>query len=643
MKRRRRYVFLLIIDACIIAVAVTLAYFLRFDFQVRSTFFALLPYVIMMHLIIMLPALHFVKLYKRMWQYASIGELVAILKAITVSELLFAIFHTVLQMNVQDFIIPRSIYILTWVLTILGIGGSRFAWRIFRDSYFKIQPHQKRMLIVGAGSAGALVARDLKHSPGSSYYPVAFVDDDPTKQSLEILGLPIAGSCKDIPEVVNSYNVSMIIIAMPSAPKQRIAEIIDQCKSTKASIKILPGVSDFINGKVSVKSLRDVDVEDLLGREPVKVDMEGIADYVSDEVVLVTGAGGSIGSELCRQIALFQPKELLLLGHGENSIYDIERELRKKHSHLSIETIIADIQDLQRIKQVFRIYRPSVVFHAAAHKHVPLMERNPAEAVKNNILGTKNVTTCAHDYGASRFVLISTDKAVNPTSVMGATKRVAEMIVQSIDKISDTTFAAVRFGNVLGSRGSVIPLFKQQIKEGGPVTVTHPNMVRYFMTIPEAVQLVIQAGALANGGETFILDMGKPVKIADLAKDLISLSGLEPGKDIEIEFTGIRPGEKLFEEILTAEEGTSATKHDRIFVGKPSDFSMDELFGTLNELERVAIVRESSSQEKEIRDLLEKIVPTFQWNRDHRRSVEAGEKEKRPEVISNVASSVARN
>lgn len=613
---------LFIIDACIVTAAVTLAYFLRFDFQIRPNFFALLPYVIIIHLVIVLPALHIVKFYKRVWQYASIGELVAVLKAVTVSELLFAILHTALQMGFPDFIVPRAVYILTWALMLLGIGGSRFVWRIFRDNYFKIQPHQQRMLIVGAGSAGALVARDLKHSPDSMFYPVVFVDDDPAKQSLEILGLPIVGSCEEIPEVVNRYNISMIIIAMPSVSKQRVAEIIDLCKSTKASIKILPGVSDFINGKASVKSLRDVDVEDLLGREPVKVDMAGIADYVSDEIVLVTGAGGSIGSELCRQIAPFQPKELLLLGHGENSIYDIELELRKKYSGLNIKTIIADIQDVQRIEQVFSLYRPSVVFHAAAHKHVPLMERNPAEAVKNNILGTKHVATCAHEYGASRFVLISTDKAVNPTSIMGATKRVAEMIVQSLDKISDTTFAAVRFGNVLGSRGSVIPVFKQQIKEGGPVTVTHPDMVRYFMTIPEAVQLVIQAGALANGGEIFILDMGKPVKIADLARDLIRLSGLEPGKDIQIAFTGIRPGEKLFEEILTEEEGTSTTKHDRIYVGKPADFSMDKLFGTLNELERMAHIQNTSSQEQAIRELLESIVPTFQWNRDYSEAVD---------------------
>lgn len=621
------------IDAGIVVSAVVLAYFLRFDFQVRPEYFALLPYIIFMHLIIILPALHFVKLYKRVWQYASVGELIAILKAVTISESLFAIIHISLQTLFEGFVIPKSIYILAWALTLIGIGGSRFAWRIFRDNYFKIRPHQKRLLIVGAGSAGALVARDLKHSPDSSHYPVAFVDDDPTKQSLEIFGLPIVGNCNDIPDIVKRYGITMIIIAIPSAPKKRIAEIIDQCKQTNASIKILPGVSDIINGKISLKDIRDVDVEDLLGREPVKVDMQGIADYVSGEVVLVTGAGGSIGSELCRQIAPFAPKVLVLLGHGENSIYDTELELREKHSNLSIKTIIADIQDAKRMEQVFKEYQPDVVFHAAAHKHVPLMEKNPAEAVKNNIFGTKNVATLAHEYSVSRFVLISTDKAVNPTSVMGATKRVAEMIVQSLDRISDTKYASVRFGNVLGSRGSVIPIFKRQIARGGPVTVTHPEMVRYFMTIPEAVQLVIQAGALAKGGETFVLDMGKPVKIADLAKDLIRLSGFEPGKDIEIEFTGIRPGEKLFEELLTAEEGTTATKHDRIYVGKPSDFSMDKLFVKLKELEQIVTKPIDESQGKTIREILKTLVPTAQWQQKENKVDAPDEQGEHREVI----------
>lgn len=641
MNQRKRYILLLIIDACLIMLAITAAYYLRFDFRIELKYFAMLPYVIAMHLIIILPALHMGKLYKKVWEYASVGELVTILKVVTVSELVFILSHMLLKISFPEFVIPRSVYISTWVLIILSIGGSRFVWRVFRGYYFGNKSSRDRALIVGAGDAGVMVARDLRQSSVASVYPVAFVDDSPAKQSLEILGLPIVGSTEDIPDIVNRYNISQIIIAMPSTPKKKIAKIIDRCKTTKANIKILPGMSDIIDGKITLKTIRDVDVEDLLGREPVKVDMEGIANYVTSEVVLITGAGGSIGSELCRQIAPFSPKQLLLLGHGENSIYDIELELRKTYRTLSIETIIADIQDAHRIDQVFKLYRPSVVFHAAAHKHVPLMERNPAEAVKNNVLGTKHVATSANKYGADRFVLISTDKAVNPTSVMGATKRVAEMIVQSLDSVSETKYVAVRFGNVLGSRGSVIPVFKQQIAEGGPVTVTHPEMVRYFMTIPEAVQLVIQAGALAEGGEIFILDMGEPVKIVDLAEDLISLSGLEPGKDIEIEYMGIRPGEKLYEELLTAEEGTTATKHDRIYVGQPLDFSMDKLYSDLGILEKIVQDEYTSTQGQVIRHALESIVPTFQWNRDYKQTVEHEEVDGRSKVV--VRDKVAAN
>lgn len=626
MSVRQRYIFLTIIDAAIIACAVIVAYFLRFDFQVRMPHFSLVPYVIVMQIGITLAAFYWMKLYRRVWQYASIGELVSILKAVTAAEFVFYLIHTAVQMIFPGFVVPRSIYILSWVLMLVGIGGSRFAWRMIRDNYLKIQPHHKRALIIGAGSAGALIAKEMKHAKDSPFYPVAFVDDDPSKRNLEVMGLPIVGGCGEIPEIVEQYQIDEILIAIPSAPKDKIAEVIDICKITKTNIKILPRVTDLINGNVSLKMIRDVKVEDLLGREPVQVDLQGIAGYVTDQAVLITGAGGSIGSELCRQIAPFAPGKLLLLGHGENSIYDIELELRKEYPDLELETLIADIQDRRRLQEVFAAHQPRVVFHAAAHKHVPLMERNPAEAVKNNILGTKNVAECAHESGVSHFVMISTDKAVNPTSIMGTTKRVAEMIVQSLDKVSETKFVAVRFGNVLGSRGSVIPVFKQQIEQGGPVTVTHPDMVRYFMTIPEAVQLVIQAGALAQGGEIFILDMGKPVRIADLAADLIRLSGLEPGQDIKIIYTGVRPGEKLFEEILTDEEGTTATRHNRIYVGKPSDLTMDELSFMLRKLEQIVFRRDTSAAAtatasadsaasaaaaSDIKAMLRQIVPTY--------------------------------
>ncbi len=602
------------VDALVVAAAVTMAYLLRFEFQVGSRYFVWLPYVIIAYVILIFATFYFTKMYRRLWQYASVGELIVIIKATTLSEIIFYAVHSLVQLKFPAMVVPRSIYPLTWALIIMGVGGIRFAWRIFRDSYLQLplRINNRRTLIIGAGSAGVLIAKELKQSIDSDLYPVAFIDDDCTKWNLEVIGLPVLGGRKQIPEFVGQYNIQKIVIAMPSASRAKIAEVIELCKQTKAKIKILPRVSDLISGNISVNMIREVSVEDLLGRDPIQVNLEEIADYVAGQVVLVTGAGGSIGSELCRQIAPFNPGELLLLGHGENSIYCIEHELRNSFTGIRIETIIADIQDRQRIREVFETYRPAVVFHAAAHKHVPLMERNPVEAVKNNVFGTRNVAESAHEYGAARFVMISTDKAVNPTSIMGVTKRVAELFVQGLARISQTKFVAVRFGNVLGSRGSVVPLFKRQIREGGPVTVTHPDMIRYFMTIPEAVQLVIQAGAFAKGGEVFVLDMGKPVRIANLARDLIRLSGLEPDEDIAIIYTGIRPGEKLFEEILTNEEGITATKHHRIFVGKPGDFLWDELQFMLKKLEKTVARKEILNRPQEIKELLKQLVPGFQ-------------------------------
>lgn len=568
MKHWVRLFILTVFDATVILLSVYLSYLLRFDFKIKEEFLNSIPFVAVSFSSITIIFLYFNRIYKRMWRYASVGDLISILKGIIYGTGFFFILqHFVIREYYEDLVIPRSIFILTSIITFLGIAGSRFIWRIIRDNYTKIQPHHQRALIVGAGETGIMVVKELKKK-GSEYYPVAFIDDDVSKKNHELLGVPVVGGREEIEHAVKSLEINSIILAIPSASRMEVANILDICKKTGCQIKIIPKVNDLINGKISINMIRDVNVEDLLGRDPVSLDLNEIAGYLNDKVVLVTGAGGSIGSELCRQISLFGPKQLLLLGHGENSIYEIEMELRKKFSDLNYEAIIADIQDRCRMREVFEKYRPEVVFHAAAHKHVPMMERNPVEAVKNNILGTNNVVDCADEYGVERFIMISTDKAVNPTNVMGATKRVAEMIVQSKNQVSDTIYAAVRFGNVLGSRGSVIPVFKKQIEEGGPVTVTHPEMIRYFMTIPEAVQLVIQAGSLAHGGEVFILDMGNPVKIADLAKDLIRLSGLEPNKDIKIVYTGIRPGEKLYEELLTSEEGTAGTKHDRIYIGK---------------------------------------------------------------------------
>ena len=599
------------IDTLIICAAIFASYLLRFDGKIPSEYIVSMPYAIGLIWMVNYGVFYITKLYRRVWQYASMGELLAIIKSSTIALLFSLLFHLLVAVWGIFPHIPRSIFLLSWMGIIIGIGGSRFGWRLYRDRDKKVQAHHKKTLIVGAGNAGMLVARELRSSDNSSLYPVAFIDDDPGKQGMKIFGLPVVGSRDDIHKIVEKHKINTIVIAMPSAPKEKVARIIEVCKQTSAALKLLPRVSDVIDGRVSVNMIRDVKVEDLLGRDPVKVDLEGIANYVTDQTVLITGAGGSIGSEIVRQIAGFSPARLLLLGHGENSIYAIENEIKRKYPYLCYETIIADIQDRKRIEDVFRTYRPAVVFHAAAHKHVPLMEKNPTEAVKNNVLGTRNIAECAHLYAAQRFVLVSTDKAVNPTNVMGATKRIAEMIVQSLDRVSDTQFVAVRFGNVLGSRGSVIPLFKQQIREGGPVTVTHPEMIRYFMTIPEAVQLVIQAGALAKGGEVFILDMGEPVKIDQLARDLVRLSGLEPDKDIKIRYSGIRPGEKLYEELLTAEEGTAATKHDRIFIGKPCDFSKEDFSFMLRRLEQVVLVKDKVVSADEVKTLLQQLVPTY--------------------------------
>lgn len=615
MSYAKRIIFLNIFDIFIVIAAVTLAYLLRFDFRIQTSCYGSLPLVIAAHVLIVVVVFNRANLYRRVWQYASIGELVSLIKAVTVAEIIFAILAVTVHTHYDSFVVPRSVYVLSWGLMIAIIGGSRFAWRMLRDSYLKSadRTYYSRTLIVGAGSAGVLIAKELKYANNPDLYPFAFIDDDNRKWKLHVMGMPILGGREKIPEAVKKYNIEKIIIAMPSVSKSETAKIIDICKNTSAKIKILPRVGDLVSN-ISVSMIREVNLEDLLGRDPVQVDLQGIANYVTSKVVLVTGAGGSIGSELCRQISIFGPAKLLLLGHGENSIYNIEMELSYSFPNLKLETIIADIQDYRRLKEVFETYAPSVVFHAAAHKHVPLMERNASEAIKNNILGTKHLADCANEYGVSRFVMISTDKAVNPSSIMGVTKRVAEMYIQGLSMTSHTKFATVRFGNVLGSRGSVIPLFKKQIERGGPVTVTHPEMVRYFMTIPEAVQLVIQAGAFVKGGELFILDMGKPVKIADLARDLIRLSGFEPDVDIKIAYTSIRPGEKLFEEILTNEEGITATKHDRIFVGRPGDFSWEELQFMLRKLEQFAYGKAGSGRAEEAKMLLKQVVPTFNYN-----------------------------
>lgn len=524
---------------------------------------------------------HKYKLYRKAWEYASVGELYIIIKIVTLNTLLTA----TAQLLILDGIQTRFL-ISTWFIYLVCVGGSRFAWRIVRDSYLIKKESVKRTLIVGAGAAGRMVARQLLNNPASELQPVAFIDDDAKKKNLDILGIPVVGSRQEIADTVENLAIDQIVIAIPSLHQKELHKIFLECGKTKVKTQTLPMLEDLMTGKVSVNHFRDVQVEDLLGRPPVELDINSISETITNRVVLVTGAGGSIGSEICRQVSMFNPAKLILLGHGENSIYSIEMELKETYKNTKIEFIteIADIQDSKKMNMVMEKHSPYIVYHAAAHKHVPLMERNPEEAVKNNVLGTKNVALAANWNNVHTFVMISSDKAVNPTSVMGATKRLAEMIIQDLDKKSTTKFIAVRFGNVLGSRGSVIPLFKKQILVGGPVTVTHPDMIRYFMTIPEASRLVIQAGSLARGGEIFVLDMGEPVKILDLAKNLIKLSG-HSVEDIGIEYSGVRPGEKLFEELLNENELQEKQVYPKIYIGKTSQLYMNEIEELLETLE----------------------------------------------------------
>jgi FlaA1/EpsC-like NDP-sugar epimerase len=585
MTYRQRLPLFVFIDSCIVLTAIFFSRFL-----VNATF-EVITFPIVISSIVILLSHHFLsfkfKLYKKAWEYASVGELISILNVETFSVLIAA--------AVQHFVLNETYFRLltvTWLLNMTLIGGSRFCWRMFRDTFLNKTNNKKRTLIVGAGSAGMMVARQLKMNNEADLLPIGFIDDDEKKHKLDILGIPVFGGISEIEKTVNQLDIDNIVIAIPSLSKKELNQIFLECAKTNALTQILPMIEDLMTGKVAVNQFRDVQVEDLLGREPVDLDINSISVNITDKVVLVTGAGGSIGSEICRQLSTFHPKQLVLLGHGENSIYTIEMELKGTFRNTQIEfvPVIADVQDEKKMMSVMNAFQPDVVYHAAAHKHVPLMEVNPEEAVKNNLLGTINAARAASWNGVKTFVMVSTDKAVNPTSVMGATKRLAEMIIQYLDKGSATKFVAVRFGNVLGSRGSVIPLFKSQIEKGGPVTVTHPEMVRYFMTIPEASRLVLQAGSLAKGGEIFILDMGEPVKIVDLAKNLIKLSG-NSLEEIGIEFTGIRSGEKLFEELLKKEEVQEEHIHPKIYIGKTSELYIREIeellssFSTLNKEE----------------------------------------------------------
>jgi FlaA1/EpsC-like NDP-sugar epimerase len=580
-----RYTIFFILDSLIVISAIFISYLL-----LHPTFNIYSDSLIIISSITLLISHHIMaylfQLYNRIWSLASVRELLTIAYAVTIS----VIAASIMQLLIKGDIYVR-VMVITWLLHIVLIGGSRFLLRILHDrTSFKPHGNLRRVLIIGAGEAGTMLLRSIKRN-SSEYQVVAFVDDDRNKKHLKLMDVKVYGTTKDIPRIVQDKKIDEIILAIPSLCKRDIREIYSRCIETKATIKIMPKIENVMTGKVSVNDIQEIKIEDLLGREEIKLDMLAISNNLTKKIILVTGAGGSIGSEICRQVAQFQPTQVILLGHGENSIYTIHMELLEEKELKGIEfiPIIADVQDRERIFEVVEQFRPDVIYHAAAHKHVPMMECNPREAVKNNIFGTKNVADAAHTFGVSNFVMISTDKAVNPPNIMGATKRIAEMIIQNLATYSETNFAAVRFGNVLGSRGSVIPRFKAQIAAGGPVTVTHPEMTRYFMTIPEASRLVLQAGALAHGGEVFVLDMGEPLKIVDLAKNLIRLSGFTE-EEIGIEFSGIRPGEKMYEELLNAAEIQEESIYPKIHVGKANCMEEPLLMEVLIELEECDLV-----------------------------------------------------
>lgn len=603
--KRIRMLLLLMVDIVLIQFSSFLGLWIRFDMQlsnIPTNYIQAVkdyaPFYILFTIIIFFS----LRLYSFMWSVAGMKEETHIVVACVLASLCQISGMTMLELRV-----PRSYFGICFASLATCVTLVRLSYRIGRSLRSGYGRHKgKRVMIVGAGTSGSMILKEMLTSTYADGHVVCFVDDDKNKQGKYLNGVLIAGNRNDIPALVQKYNVEEIYVAMPSAPGSETKKILEICRETDCELRILPGIYQLLNGDVSISKLRKVEIEDLLGREPIRVDLNQIMGYVSNKVVLVTGGGGSIGSELCRQIASHNPKQLIVFDVYENNAYDLQQELIRSYPDLNLVVLIGSVRNTHRMESVFEKYRPNIVYHAAAHKHVPLMEDSPNEAIKNNVFGTYKTAKAADKYGADRFVLISTDKAVNPTNIMGASKRMCEMVVQMMNRHSKTEFVAVRFGNVLGSNGSVIPLFKKQIEEGGPVTVTHKDIIRYFMTIPEAVSLVLQAGAYAKGGEIFVLNMGEPVRILDLAENLIRLSGYVPYEDINIEFTGLRPGEKLFEEMLMDEEGLQETPNRMIHIGKPIDFDEELFRRQLDELYKIA-----NSDSGQIKEAVRNIVPTY--------------------------------
>ncbi len=603
-----RVVFLILFDVITIEFASFMGLYIRYDFKFNAmdmTFLNNLVKFAPVNTVIIIGIFFILKLYSSIWRYASVDEMIKIVMAGFICFVM-----EIAEMVFFGMKVPRSHPFIFAAILTAGVTCIRFAYRFARTiKYESIEGHKGvRTMIIGGGQAAAMLLKEIKTSKYVDYNVKCIIDDDRRKQGKYVSGVKVAAGREGIIENVEKYMIEQIIIAMPSVDKKVVSDILNICKRTNCRLKKIPGIYQLVDGSVSVNDIKNVEIEDLLGREQIKVDLNLIMDYVKNKVILVTGGGGSIGSELCRQIAVHEPGRLIIVDIYENNAYDIEQELKKKYPELNLTVLIASVRNYKRLENIFKEYNPDIIYHAAAHKHVPLMEASPNEAIKNNVFGTYNMAELSGKYGVNKFVLISTDKAVNPTNIMGASKRICEMIVQMFNKdYPDTNFVAVRFGNVLGSNGSVIPLFKKQIKEGGPVTVTDPDIIRYFMTIPEAVSLVLQAGAYAKGGEIFVLDMGEPVKILDLAKNLIRLSGYSED-EIQIKFTGLRPGEKLYEELLMSEEGLRSTDNKLIFIGKPIEFNEEETKHRLAELRRAC-----EEEREDIRTMVKEIVNTYNY------------------------------
>ncbi len=604
-----RIIALLIMDTMSIVIASFAAIYIRFDFQfnaIPKEYMTKFEHILPFNIVITILFFVIWKLYKSVWRYASATEMLNIVFATSCTAVAQLAFCYLTNQRM-----PRSYYIIYLFLLFAMTCGIRFSYRILRIINMKrADMTQKKtgnnVMLIGGGAAANAIIKEAESSQFVTMNIKCIIDDNPGCHGKFLRGVPIVGGRDRIGDAVGQYSIDEIIFAIPSANNKTRKEILDICKETGCKLRTLPGIYQLINGDVSVSKLKEVEIEDLLGRDPIQINTEEILNSVHNKVILVTGGGGSIGSELCRQIAAHHPKQLIIIDIYENSAYEIQQELLRKYPELNQVVLIASVRNTARIEKIFETYHPDIVYHAAAHKHVPLMETSPNEAIKNNVFGTYKTAQAAVKCGVKKFVLISTDKAVNPTNIMGASKRICEMVIQMMNNTTDTNFVAVRFGNVLGSNGSVIPLFKQQIAAGGPVTVTDPNIIRYFMTIPEAVSLVLQAGAYARGGEIFVLNMGEPVKILDLATNLIKLSGYKPGEDIEIKFTGLRPGEKMYEELLMNEEGLKETANKMIFIGKPIEFDEDEFRRQLDILEQEAV-----KEDGDIRAEVMKIVPTY--------------------------------